>query len=123
MSAAQPVTEREVPEILARAREAGARWAMLNPLWLPRGTAEVFARRLEAALPLRAMNILERHRRRRGQIVEDVRERSRPSQGQSWPAARRLFEIHRRRLGYEDPPSYPPTAFRRPQAQLGLFPR
>ena len=117
------VTERELPTILEACREAGASWAFFMPLWLPRGTAEVFQRRLEQALPLRAMSILERHRRRRGQLVETARERARPSQGQSWPAARRLFEIHHRRLGYQDPPERGPTRFRRPQAQLGLFVR
>jgi len=116
------LTEQDVPTILREARAAGAQWAHFMPLWLPPKTAEVFARRLAEHLPNKGRSIVQRHVRRRGQLVEVARERSRPSRGPEWPAAKRLFAIQAERLGYEPPPERGPTPFRRPTKQVSLFP-
>lgn len=115
------LTEAQIPTILEASRRAGARWAHLMPLWLPDQTAQVFARRLMEQLPLKAKAILQRQVRRRGKLVEGPADRQKPALDPGWPATRRLFEIQATRLGYEPPPERPPSRFRRPGQQLGLF--
>lgn len=117
------LTEPQLPSILEASRAAGAQWAFLMPLWLPDKTAQVFARTLAEKMPLKARSVLERQVRRRGQLIEGPRERARPALDAGWPAAKRLFEIHAKRLGYADPPTRAPSRFRRPGEQLGLFGR
>ena len=115
------VTEPDIPHILKAAQRAGAIWAGLGSLWLPHQTAQVFAERLGRLLPLKARSILERHVRRRGKLIETARERRNPCLDAGWPATRRLFEIHARRLGFPGSPPRGRTTFRRPGQQLGLF--
>ncbi|MCP4808368.1 MAG: radical SAM protein [Proteobacteria bacterium] len=115
------LTEPQLPKILEASRAAGARWAFLMPLWLPDKTAQVFSRTLVEKMPLKARSVLERQVRRRGQLIEGPRDRARPALDAGWPAAKRLFEIHARRLGYADPPRQESTRFHRPGEQFGLF--
>jgi DNA repair photolyase len=94
------LNESDLPELLERARDAGARDAFLVLLRLPKEVLPVFRERIAEVLPERArkiesaildmkggrMNISEFGARMRGE-------------GPRWEAVERLFEIHRRRLG------------------------
>lgn len=96
------LTESQVPEILERAREAGATQAFQVLLRLPAEVRPVFEERLRAALPLRAQKVLSALREMRSA-------QARPSDfgarmegvGPRWKAARSLFELACRRLGYD----------------------
>jgi DNA repair photolyase len=117
------LNDAEIPEVLERAREAGASVAFMIMLRLPANVRPVFVERLREALPLRAEHVLA--------AVRDVRdgalyrggfgERMR-GEGPRWVAIEQLFELHRRRLGFEDGERYDggATTFVRP-GQLGLF--
>ena len=96
------LTESQIPQILERAREAGATQAFQILLRLPAEVRPVFEERLRDALPLRAGKVLSALREMRS-------DQARPSdfgarkegRGPRWDAARALYELTRRRLGYE----------------------
>lgn len=118
----------DVPEILERAADAGARWAGMMPLRLPGVVAGVFLERLRASRPERASRIESRIREMRGGELNDARFFERYSgTGAYWQAVESLFALHRDRLGLECPPTRrdgEPTTFRRDGAdgeQLSLF--
>jgi len=113
-----PGLDDEVPRVLAAARDAGAARACWAPLRLPGSTAQVFAERLQAALPDAAGRILH------------LAAEARPGRRASAYAATisRLFEVSSARLGLategpRDAGADGPSPFRRPRetAQLGLF--
>jgi len=94
--------DRDVPELLERAREAGARHAFTILCRLPAEVRPVFEARLEAAFPERAAKVL-------GALNESRAAQSRPSAfgarmtgaGPRWQIARDLFDLHCKRLGLE----------------------
>ncbi len=116
------LTEAGVPELLERAREAGASWAWRSMVRLSPSVREVFAGRLRAVAPLRAEAVLARVERQADQLGFGERMEGR---GASWEAFDRLFELSCRRLGLRTstPPAASPTPFRRPGhgRQLSLF--
>lgn len=117
------LTDRQIPAILADARAAGARFATMIALRLPGPVGPVFEQRLRAAFPLRADTVMGRIRRMRGGRLNDPTfgDRMR-GEGEAWAATRRLFEVTRARLGFEEAPAAGalPTTFCRP-GQLSLF--
>ncbi len=119
------LNDSQVPTILRRARRAGASWAWISLLRLPRSVALVFARRLQQVLPQRAASILTRLRQARGGQLDDGRFGTRlAGQDENWKALRRLFELQCKRLGYGEAPEEPrPSPFRVPGGgqQLALF--
>lgn len=119
------LNDREIPAVLKAARAAGASWASMILVRLPGPVAPWFEARLREALPARAEGVLARIRRARGGGLNDPRFGSRMTgSGEEWDAARQLFDVWWRRLGYTDTSwEDAPTRFRRPDEarQLGLF--
>jgi DNA repair photolyase len=97
------LNEADVPEILERAREAGAARAFQTLVRLPAEVLPVFRERLAGALPERARKIERAIRELRGGRWYDPRFGARMrGEGPRWEAARALFELTARRLGYEE---------------------
>jgi DNA repair photolyase len=117
------LNDEQIPELLARAKEAGARWAFMTLLRLPGSVLPAFEQRLHEAVPLRAAKVMHAIEDMRGGQRNDSRFGSRMrGQGPRWAAIEAMFEAHRRRLGLAHSPSEPPRAtFRRPRAQRELF--
>lgn len=119
------LNDDQIPELLARAKAAGARWTFMTLLRLPGPVLPVFEQRLHEAVPLRAAKVLH--------AIEDMRDGKRNDprfgtrmrgQGPRWAAIEAVFEAHRRKLGFahSDVGSDPPrSTFRRPRAQRELF--
>ncbi|MFN0083839.1 MAG: radical SAM protein [Blastocatellia bacterium] len=119
------LNEHEIPELLERGRDAGARSAFINLLRLPGSVEPYFLERLEAAMPLRAKKILNRIREVKGGVLNKTgfHDRMR-GDGPFWEMVKKSFDIHSRRLGYENgryEAREPGRTFRRPSAQPSLF--
>ena len=92
----------QVPEILARARAAGARSAFLVLLRLPAEVRAVFAERLRATFPERAAKVERALREMRGGALYRAEFGARMrGEGPRWEAVRQLFQLQCRRLGLE----------------------
>jgi len=98
------LNDADIPEVLARARAAGARWAFHNLVRLSGEVLPVFVERLRAALPDRADKVLAAIREARGgdKMSESAFGARMRGTGARWQMAAQLFRLHRRRLGYED---------------------
>ncbi|MHC4696086.1 MAG: PA0069 family radical SAM protein [Planctomycetota bacterium] len=96
------LTDRDIPNILERAAQAGAQSATFTALRLPGSVREVFVKRLHEVMPLRAERILRRIRDIRGGRLNDSRfgERMHGS-GPYWESITALFEVSRRRFGLD----------------------
>jgi DNA repair photolyase len=122
------LNDPDIPELLERAREAGATGAFMTMLRLPLEVRPVFQERIrETLMPERVRKIEHAVVELRGGsgAMNDARFGSRfVGQGERWKAIEALFDLHYRRLGYGDPDDDrpdPPTTFRRPEKQLRLF--
>lgn len=122
-----PGLSTEIPELLTRAKDAGARRAFINMLRLPGSVAPYFEQRLRENLPTKADRILNRIREARGgKLNSSVFGERMRGHGQYWEAQERLFEVHCRRLGFNqrtaasEPGKFANT-FRRPSPQGELF--
>lgn len=116
------LTDRTMPEVLERAREAGASWAWMSLLRLPGSVRQVFEDRLRERLPLRAEAVLTLlGRARAGQSrPSDFCERMR-GRGPEWDLTTRMFETWRDRLGFGQPPLPPDRSPFIRGGQLALF--
>ena len=95
------LTDRDLPEILERAFEAGARWSFMQMLRLPGPVVEIFEQRLRAHLPEAADRVLGGvDDMRDGQRQEGRFGRRMVGEGPRWEATRRLYETTCERLGY-----------------------
>jgi DNA repair photolyase len=96
------LNDRDIPEILRRAAEAGAQSASYTCLRLPGSVEEVFTKRLREAMPLRADRVLNRLREVRGGRLDETRfhERMR-GRGVYWESIRDLFAVSRKRYGLD----------------------
>jgi len=120
-----PGLTTDIPELLKRAKEAGATQAFINMLRLPGSVAPYFEQRLRDQLPTKADRILNRIREARGGKLNSstFHERMR-GKGQYWEATAKLFQIHCERLGFNqrnDRWSSAVKTFRRPSAQASLW--
>ncbi|HJK94819.1 MAG TPA: PA0069 family radical SAM protein [Polyangiaceae bacterium LLY-WYZ-15_(1-7)] len=119
------LNDDQIPTILERAVDAGARSAFAILLRLPKQVLPVFDARLEAAFPMRAEKVRSAIRMVRGGKANESRfgDRMR-GRGARWDAIEQLFELHLRKHGlartgvqhFEGP-----TTFERPTPQLSLF--
>ncbi len=117
------LNDQQLPEVLRRAREAGATragWALLR---LPGAVATVFEERVRAALPLAADKIMHRIRETRGgEKLYDSRfhVRQRGTGGYA-ELLRTMFETTASRLGYNSTrlDQSIPSTFRRPPGRRG----
>jgi DNA repair photolyase len=120
-----PGLSTDIPELLKRARDAGATHAFINMLRLPGSVAPYFQERLHAKLPTKANRILNRIREaREGKLNSAVFGERMRGKGQYWEATERLFRIHCERLGFNKKHTRGldvRSTFRRPTAQPSLF--
>ncbi len=120
-----PGLSSDIPQLLKRAKEAGATHAFINMLRLPGSVAPYFEERLREKLPTKADRILNRIREARdGKMNSSVFGERMRGTGQYWEATERLFRIHCDRLGFNkkhERVSGFRTTFRRPSAQANLF--
>jgi DNA repair photolyase len=120
------LNDSHIPELLKRAKEAGARRAYINLLRLPGSVAPYFEQRLRERLPTKADKILNRLREVKGGRlnIAGFGERMR-GRGVYWQHVEKIFRIHSARLGFnrDEEGSYETRAstFRRPSAQGLLF--
>jgi DNA repair photolyase len=122
------LNETDIPELLERARDAGAHRAGMTLLRLPAEVLPVFDARLEEAFPERARKVRAAvHEMRGGKMNESAFGARMEGKGARWLAIEQLFALHARRLGLDGGhrPALPsgPTTFRRPTAQQSLFDR
>jgi DNA repair photolyase len=117
----------DIPQLLKRAKEAGARQAFMTMLRLPGSVADYFEQRLHEKLPTKARRVLNRIREARdGKLnSSEFNERMR-GKGEYWEAQECLFRLYCRRLGFNqhERRTYevePRSTFRRPSAQGLLF--
>lgn len=118
------LNDSDVPELLERAKEAGASFAFCQPLRLAAEVLPVFEERLQAAYPLRVNKVNHAILEMRGGKMNESAFGSRFSgQGPRWLMIERLFEAHCARLGLgrERIATDAPSTFRRPKKQLSLF--
>ncbi len=120
-----PGLTTDIPELLERAKEAGATQAFVNMLRLPGSVAPYFEQQLREKLPTKAGRIMNRVRdAREGKVNSSVFGERMRGKGQYWEAIHNLFKIHSERLGFNKKPRHPDpkeTTFRRPSAQGTLF--
>jgi len=117
------LNEHEIPTILERAREAGARRAFLTLLRLPGSVEPYFLERLRESLPRQADKIERRLRAIKGGTLNRSRfhERMR-GDGPWWDLITQTFALHTRRLGFQTERSEEegrPSPFRRPADRQG----
>jgi DNA repair photolyase len=112
------LNDDQIPEILKRAREAGAVAAFKILLRLPLEVGLIFEARLAEAFPLRHSKVMSAIRDVRGGHNSDSRFGSRMvGQGARWAAIEQLFSAQCDRLGLvhlageapEPPPMQPPS--------------
>lgn len=120
-----PGLTTDIPELLKRAKDAGATHAFINMLRLPGSVAPYFQERLHEKLPTKAKRILNRIKEaREGKLNSSVFGERMRGKGQYWEATERLFRIHCERLGFNRKMGHgkqPDTTFRRPSPQQSLF--
>ncbi len=120
-----PGLASDIPELLKRAKEAGATQCFINMLRLPGSVAPYFEERLRAKLPTKADRILNRIRdAREGKMnSSEFGERMR-GKGQYWEAIEKLYRVHATRLGFNKRAPHDGNGgktFRRPTTQGSLF--
>lgn len=120
------LNEEDVPEILNRARQAGARGAGFTLLRLPGSVETVFLERMAEAFPDRIDKIIGRIRDvQGGKLSESKFFERHKGQGPYWRMIEQLFAVSRKKAGFSEDWEEPvPRTFRRPEpSQLVLFPR
>ena len=96
------LNDTDIPELLERARDAGARSAFMQALRLPREVLPVFDERLQAALPGHAEKVRRAIREiRGGKMNESAFGARMKGEGRRWEAIEQLFSIHCRKLGLD----------------------
>jgi DNA repair photolyase len=120
------LNDSDIPEILERAREAGAGFAGKIMVRLPGPVGGIFEARLREALPLRAERVLHQIEESRGGARTEGRfGRRMTGEGPRWAIVEELYRKTCTRLGLGSAPTPPNrTSFRRPgeahQLSLGL---
>jgi DNA repair photolyase len=113
------LNEDDIPELLMRARTAGAVEAVYVLLRLSGNVQPVFLERMAAAFPDRIGKITNRVRDvRGGRLSEGEFFKRYEGQGCHWELIQQLFEVGRRKAGFPDSGQNVPTpcTFRRPES-------
>ena len=120
-----PGLSSDIPVLLKRAKESGARYAFINMLRLPGSVAPYFEEQLRDKLPTKADRVMNRIREARGgKLNSSVFGERMRGKGQYWEATERLFKIHCACLGFNRKHAgsdQNPGTFRRPNSQQNLF--
>jgi len=117
------LNDDQIPEILNRARDAGAVRAFKILLRLPLEVGPIFEARLADALPLRHQKVMNAIRETRGEHENDPRFGARMvGHGPRWKVVEQLFSTHCDRLGleYEAGEAHQTSAKRPPTLQRQL---
>lgn len=118
------LNDEDIPELLTRAREAGASTATSSLVRLSGSVEPVFLERMREAFPDRIDKITHRLREVRGGALTDGRFFHRHSgTGEYWRTIERLLAVSRRKAGFPaDDADTIPRTFRRPgDIQTTLF--
>lgn len=121
------LSDTDIPEILERAYEAGARRAFMGLLRLPREVLPVFDERLESAFPERAKKVKNGILEVRGGAMNSSEFGARMrGEGVRWKMIEGLFEAKCKKLGMNardvgEFDEVAATTFRRPSRQGSLF--
>lgn len=118
------LNDDDIPELLERARQAGAAESMATLLRLPGSVEPVFLERITQVFPDRAAKITRRIQEVRGGAMTDHAFFSRHrGMGPYWAMIEQLYEIARRKTGFKRLDEEPvPRTFRRPDhEQASLF--
>jgi len=118
------LTDHEIPAILEAAADAGARWAGYQVMRLPGPVLPLFVGWLEEHYPDRKERVLARLRDlRQGELTDGRFGLRMRGSGVMAEQIRRVFQVHRRRVGIpEDSESLSTEHFRRSAGvQLSLF--
>ena len=120
------LNEDDMPELLERAREAGAADAVYVLLRLPGSVQTVFLERMTAAFPDRIAKITHRLEEvRMGRLSESGFFKRYEGHGAHWEMIEQLFELAKRKAGFpetDDDDEVPDTFARPCLAQMPLFP-
>ena len=110
------LNEDDIPELLTRARQAGATDATFVLLRLSGNVAPVFLERMAAAFPDRIKKIMNRIRDvRGGKLSEGDFFKRHQGAGTYWQMVEQLIEVGRRKAGFPEDQERPiPNTFRRP---------
>jgi DNA repair photolyase len=104
------LNDEQIPEILERARDAGAKHAFKILVRLPREVGPIFEERLAEAFPLKHRRVMNAIRDVRGGRDNDGRFGSRMvGAGPRWAAIEQLFRTQCKRLGLDTRPGEKPT--------------
>lgn len=120
------LNDPDIPELLTRARAAGAKHAFKTAIRLPAEVLPVFESRLTQTFPDAAGKVMSSvvQIRRGKKNASAFGDRMR-GYGPRWQVVEDLFALHSQRLGFnadERETFYDlPTTFRRPHGQLSLF--
>jgi len=102
------LTDDGIPKTLEAAAKAGASFAFMTMVRLPKEVRPVFQERLEAAFPGRARKVLRGIREARGGRLSDARFGARMTgEGERWRVTERVFAQHLARLGLDRSPGVP----------------
>jgi len=119
------LNDEQIPEILTRARDAGANSAFKILLRLPREVGPIFEARLTETLPMRRAKVMSALADTRSGLTSDSRFGSRMvGQGPRWALIEQLFSRQCERLGLENlageapQPSPGPDTSKGPQLPL-----
>ena len=118
------LNEDDIPDLLVRARKAGACDVVFVLLRLSGNVETVFFERLAAAFPDRVEKITNRIQQvRGGKLSEGEFFKRYEGQGPHWRLIEQLFEVSRRKAGFPPEDDRPvPDTFRRPGVeQMSLF--
>ncbi|MEQ8765971.1 MAG: PA0069 family radical SAM protein [Planctomycetota bacterium] len=116
------LNDSDVPEILERARRAGASAASTSLLRLPGNVMPVFLDRLRVAFPDRAEKVQSLLRQEHGGELRDSRFGFRGTgEGERWRSSEQLFRVTARRLGFDGHRDEIPNTFRRPGPKQALL--
>ncbi len=114
------LNDDQIPEILKRARDAGASHAFKILLRLPLEVGPIFEERLADAFPLRHKRVMNAIRDVRGGRTSDGNFGSRMvGKGARWAAIERLFAMHCDRLGLHHEPEEAPEVAPEPVEPSG----
>jgi DNA repair photolyase len=120
------VNESSMPEILERAKAMGARHTFMTLLRLPKEVRPVFEAHIDRVVPLRAKKIRNGIREMRsGKMNEGSFGARMHGQGERWSVVEKLFDMHVRRLGFNEEQMIEPEepAPEPEDPQLDLFSR
>ena len=117
------LTDHEIPAILKRASEAGAKSASYVMLRLPYGVKDLFQSWIEENYPLKAKKVLNRIREMRNGKLNDPNFGSRmKGEGIYAEEIAKLFDISKKRYGFTERAGLSTAHFRRVKnGQLNLF--